>query len=127
MPEGAGPPKLINYLLTYLDQRVSPAQQGKRNREELRTLANALDALVGVSDPEAEYDEAKARTADSLMQRFKCLEQSILDGDWHVAASMSIVDENELGLTSQAEKEAALNRKMREYKFAEAKRKMAGT
>ena len=127
MPKGSGPPKVNNYLLTYLDQRVPVSKQGTRNREELMLLATSLDAMTVPSDiSDQSYDESKARAADQLMQRFKCIEQSLMDGDWYVASQMSIVPKSDQGLTSQSEKEASLAARMRDFKFAEAKKKFGG-
>ena len=123
MPKGSGPPKVNNYLLTYLDQRVPVSKQGPRNREELMLLAASLDAMTIPSDSsDQHYDKSKARAADQLMPRFKRLEQPLMGGDWYVETQMSIVPKSDYGLTSQSEKEASLAARMRDFKFTEAQK-----
>ena len=98
MPEVAGPPRAVTYSEVYLNQRIPPEKQGKRTREELSSLVLSIDSPSEEyegKDPQdmvEAFDEAKARTADLLMQWFKAVGQAVLDsGNWWTAKTLSIL------------------------------------
>ena len=84
---GKGQPLVANYVLIILNVVVPLQEQSKRNREDMALTAQMLDTL-GQADEEADsesqaFNPAKTKTADRLMQRFKAIEQAILDkGSW---------------------------------------------
>ena len=120
-----GIPSVRQYILLVLNTLVPPAKQGRRNREELLTLAASLDTLGKDGTKSQDFDSAKARTADQLMQRFKMLESAILDGNWEIANSMSLLGEERMGLATREEREASLKATLKEAKFLEAREKVA--
>ena len=128
---GGRVPSVKQYILLVLNNLVPPAKQGRRNREELLSLAASIDTLTqeggsaAASSQSSSYDQAKAATADHLMQRFKMLEAAVLDGNWEIANSMSLVDQERRGLTTQAERETSLRDTMKQAKFIEARDKVA--
>ncbi len=124
-------PSVKQYILLVLNNLVPPQKQGRRNREELMSLAASIDSLslsggsAAASRGSSAYDESKAAMADHLMQRFKMLEAVILDGNWEIANSMSLVDQELRGLTTQEERAASLKETMKQAKFLEAREKVA--
>ena len=60
-----------------------------------------------------------------MMQRFKMLESAILDGNWEIANSMSLLDEEQKGLATREEREENLKNTLKEAKFLEAREKVA--
>ena len=63
----------------------------------MRTIAEAVDALV-------EGDVLRA--GDLLIQRFKALETSVIDGTWLRARHHELIPEEGVGLASAAERQA---------------------
>ena len=120
-----GIPSVRQYILLVVNNLVPPAKQGRRNREELLMLASSLDVLGKDGDKTQSFDSAKARTGDQLMQRFKMLESAILDGNWEIANSMSLLDEEQKGLATREEREESLKNTLKEAKFLEAREKVA--
>ena len=64
-------PRVLAYLETVFNQRYGKDAVGLRTSREMRTFAEAVDALV-------EGDVLRA--GDLLIQRFKALETSVIDG-----------------------------------------------
>ena len=120
-----GIPIVRQYILLVVNNLVPPAKQGRRNREELLMLASSLDVLGKDGTKTQHFDSAKARTGDQLMQRFKMLESAILDGNWEIANSMSLLGEEQKGLATREEREASLKATLKEAKFLEAREKVA--
>ena len=122
----SGPPSITNYILLVLNARVTPDKQGRRNREELALIATFLDSLAsseGTAD--VKFDPGRAQVADQLMQRFKSIEQAILDGgEWFTAANMGILPDETPGVATQEEKEASIAARLSEARFLEAKEKL---
>ena len=63
----------ISYLETVFNQRYGKDAVGLRASREMRTIAESIDALM-------EGDVLRA--GDLLIQRFKALETSVIDGTW---------------------------------------------
>ena len=109
--------QMVTYLVSVLHGRFPQAQVGPRSCRELRTLAEALDAL-GVGD--------LPRTGDILMQRFKSIETSITDQTWEVAAQQEVIPPAGLGLTTTSERHAASRAALLHKKLEDVKRKSSG-
>ena len=120
-----GIPSVRQYILLVVNNLVPPAKQGRRNREELLMLASSLDVLGKDGTKTQHFDSAKARNGDQLMLRFKMLESAILDGNWEIANSMSLLDEEQKGLATREEREESLKNTLKEAKFLEAREKVA--
>ena len=89
------------------------------------TLASSLDTLGKDGTKTQDFDSGKARTADQLMQRFKMLESAILDGNWEIANSMSLLGEEKRGLATREEPVASLKATLKEAKFLEARERVS--
>jgi hypothetical protein len=126
---GRGQPLVANYVLIILNAVVPLQEQSKRNREDMALTAQMLDTL-GQADEEADsesqaFDPAKAKTADQLMQRFKAIEQAILDkGSWYTAENMSLLPDTTPGIATHGEREASLKMRLAEHKYEEAREKL---
>ena len=66
-------PRVLAYLETVFNQRYGKDAVGLRTSREMRTIAESIDALM-------EGDVLRA--GDLLVQRFKALETSVIDGTW---------------------------------------------
>ena len=113
--EDAG--RMVSYLTSIVHGHVPPSQLGARSSREMRTLAEALDALKGGRLPQL---------ADLLMQRFKSLEVAALDGNWAVASKLELVPEAPLGLASPEERLAAQAAQRQAIKLKDGTRRMSG-
>ena len=56
------------------------------------------------------------------MQRFKALEQKVMDGDWGTAGRLELLPERQVGLTPLSEQSAAARSQLLHLKLMEAKR-----
>ena len=126
---GKGQPLVANYVLIILNAVVPLQEQSKRNREDISSTAQMLDTLGQVdeeTDAESRaFDPAKAKTADQLMQRFKAVEQAILDkGSWYTAEKMSLLPDSTPGIATHGEREASLKMRLAEHKYEEAREKL---
>jgi len=92
-------PRVLNYLETVFNQRYSRDAVGLRTAREMRTLAEALDAMITGDS---------ARAGDLLIQRFKALETSVMDGNWTMARHHELIPEEGVGLASDAERGLAV-------------------
>ena len=90
--------RVVSYLTTIFHAKNSPDKVGIRTSREMRTLAEALDALKAGQLPEV---------ADLLIQRFKSLEVGASSGAWDVAQRLELIPEMDLGLASAQEVRAA--------------------
>ena len=109
--QGEGPlePVAVRYLTTVLNQ----AQQSMtlRNSRELRTLAEALDRLIGGKTAEA---------GDLLIQRFKAVEMASGEGSWRVAQHLELIPSSAVTAVNHEEREAACRQEVREARVRRA-------
>ena len=101
-------------MVRYLTTALSPAHpsMGVRNQRELRTLAEALDALIGGD---------LGRAADLLMQRFKAVELAATDaGGWAAASHLELIPEVNASSSTLSEREAAARALVRQDKLQKA-------
>jgi len=93
-------PHISTYLTTVLlpGAKNKETLKNKRNHSELEALAAILDAALS--------GEA-ARCADVAMQRFKALEMLLDGASWDLAEEVELKN-TQKGLTTDAEKEAAM-------------------
>eukprot|EP00971_Amphidinium_carterae_P009217 181718-Amphidinium_carterae.1 len=70
------PPVAMTYLLTVYFNRYPPKELGVRTERELCTLMVTIDHILR-GDP--------ARALDTLAQRVKSLERSVMDKTWDTA------------------------------------------
>jgi hypothetical protein len=118
-PEAAGSAALmVSYLTAIFHGRYPPEKVGIRTTRELRTLAEALDALGRGDLPSL---------ADLLMQRFKALEVSVQDGSWATAQRLELLPAKDVGLASAEEQRAAARAELLHLKLDEAKKKYGKT
>ena len=94
-------PRVVAYLETVFNQRYGKDAVGLRTSRKMRTIAEAVDALV-------EGDVLRA--GDLLIQRFKALETSVIDGTWLRARHHELIPEEGVGLASAAERQAISRR-----------------
>ena len=78
-------PRVLTYLETVFNQRYGKDAVGLRTSREMRTIAESIDALV-------------LRAGDLLIQRFKALETSVVDGTWSRADITSLFQRKASGL-----------------------------
>ena len=77
----------------------------------MRTIAESIDALM-------EGDVLRA--GDLLIQRFKALETSVIDGTWARARQHELIPEEGVGLASSEEWQAISRLELQQRKLAEA-------
>ena len=70
---------------------------GLRTSREMRTIAESIDALM---------EGNVLRAGDLLIQRFKALETSVIDGTWSRARHHELIPEEGVGLASAGERQA---------------------
>jgi hypothetical protein len=99
---------LITAYLTRVLQATRSDPLPMRSERELRTLAEALDSLLGGD---------VARAGDILMQRFKAIETAEHEGNWNVASRLELIPERTASAVSYAEREAAMNLELRDRKY----------
>ena len=85
---------------------------GLRTSRELRTLAEALDA-IGTGD--------LPRLADLLTQRFKAIETYVQDGTWQIAKHQELIPAIEGGLSTVKERREAAKQETRELRLVESR------
>ena len=83
----------------------------------MRTIAEAVDALV-------EGDVLRA--GDLLIQRFKALETSVIDGTWLRGRHHELIPEEGVGLASAAERQAISRLELERRKLTEVASKKKG-
>jgi len=101
-------------MVRYLTTALTPAHPslGMRNQRELRTLAEALDALLAGN---------VAQAADFLMQRFKAVELAATDtAGWAAASHLEIIPDTRASASSISEREHAARALLRADKLARA-------
>jgi len=99
------PPAAQKYL-TCLVQVAQKMNLGRRDRQELQTLAQCLDHLAC---------GRLAPLGDILMQRFKAVETAVSTKSWEIAPHMELVQAGDgAGVTSQREQELAAKMTIKE-------------
>ena len=112
-----GTHKVVAYLSSIFHGSHTPQSIGIRTSREMRTLAEALDALQAGKLPEV---------ADLLVQRFKALETSIQDGNWNLAKRLEVIPDSTSGLTSMEERRAAARDELQSLQLLQAKTRVEG-
>ena len=102
----------MTYLTAVFHGMFPPDKVGPRTTREMRTLAEALDALGSGDLP---------RTADLLVQRFKSVEESVKRGNWDEAGFLELISREHVGLTSQNERLAAQRGRLMEQRLVKAR------
>ena len=110
-------PRVLTYLETVFNQRYSRDTVGVRTAREMRTVAEALDAILA---------DDHLRAGDLLIQRFKALETSVVEGNWSMARHHEIIPEEGVGLATTAEKQLMTLLELQRRKLAEPRGKPAG-
>ena len=106
-------PRMVAYLTMLLRGKNLTHMSAEQSRE-LRTLAEALDALGHGNLSEV---------ADLLMQRFKSREHAALTGQEDLAKHLELIPAAEGGLISAGERSMAAAAQLQEAKIIEASRK----
>ena len=106
-------PVVTAYLTTILQPALGK-DLGGRSKQELRTLAECLDAML-------KGDMSAA--ADMLVGRFLAVEQSEHDQHWNVARHMELVRSQEVSAVPEDLLERAVTAERRDARL-EAARKM---
>ena len=104
-------PRVLAYLETVFNQRYGKDAVGLRTSREMRTIAESIDALM-------EGDVLRA--SDLLIQRFKALETSVIDGTWARARHHELIPEEGVGLASAEERQAISRLELQRRKLAES-------
>ena len=102
-----GAPRVVRYLTTVV-QVASSSGVGVRNERELRTLAEALDAMI-LGD--------LARAADILMMRFKAVELASSSSDWSSAKYLELIPQTQVSSLTEGEQDAIARQKIRDAKL----------
>ena len=89
---------VVQYITSIWHGKHPVGEMGARNVQELRTMGEALDALLRGDLP---------HLGDLLMQRLKAIEQATKDGHWSVAKHLELVEGTDVGLATAAEVSAA--------------------
>jgi hypothetical protein len=102
-------PTATRYLTTVLSQsRSGSAALGVRSQRELRTLAEASDALASGE---------LGKCGDLLMQRFKAVEEATDAGGWEVARHLELIPEQKVSIVSDQEREMASSKEVKRSKL----------
>ena len=105
-PDKGPSPRVVEYLTTVLEK--GERELGIRNARELRTLAQAIDAII-------RGDLAFA--ADTLVQRFKAVETATLEGGWGLAQHLELIPSQKITSVSETERRQAADQELREGKL----------
>ena len=108
--------RAVSYLNAIFLGSHGQDQVGMRTSQEMRTIAEALDALSEGKLPQL---------GDLLMQRFKALELSVSDKGWTLAAQVDITGKP-TGLTNETEKMLAARSALLTQKINDAKKRLGG-
>ena len=104
--------RFVTYLTTVFHGMFPPEKVRPRTTREMRTLAEALDAL-GSGD--------LSRTADLLVQRFKSVEESVKRRNWDDAGFLELISRDQVGLTSPNERLAVQQGRLMEQRLVPTK------
>ena len=100
--EQAAVTDLKEIVTTYLTVGLMPGAAasgnpvGRRNEREMRTLAEALDALLSGN---------LAQAGDIMMQRFRACEMSVQEGDWTLAQHLELIPDQRVSCIPQGMRE----------------------
>ena len=102
---------VTSYLTTALNPSL--AVQGKplglRNERELRTLAEALDALLRGDLPVI---------GDILLQRFRAVELNAIEGDWKLAHHLELIPQHAVSCVPPGMRQAIVQEQNKLDKYA---------
>ena len=105
-------------VTAYLNQIVfnqNPASKiGIRSTRELMTLALVIDEIL---------EGNQLRALDVLLQRFKAVEASFLEGGWAVAKHLELIPATTASMTREDERELAAKSELRALKLRESLQK----
>ena len=104
-------PRVMEYVTTVGFKNVV----GIRNQKELKTLAQALDAILTGN---------LCLAGDTLMQRLKALEQASADGTWAAAEYLEVTPRGSATSVPQEEREQALGEARRAARSEAALRRV---
>ena len=90
-------PRVVEYLTTVLETKKD-RELGVRNSRELRTLAQAIDAVLSGD---------LLFGVDTLMQRFKAVELASQDQGWHLAEQLELIPVQSVSSVNEQERQAA--------------------
>ena len=110
-------PKLVGYLTAILHGHVPVEKMDGRDVRELRTIAEALDAL---------QEGQLAEFADLLMQRFKSIEHRVLSGSGALEDHLELIPPKFEGLVGRSEQMMAMGQQYKLLKVKEATNKLKG-
>ena len=100
-------------MATYLNQVLlthpPPQKMGVRNLREIQTLQLAMDCLLNGD---------LGMVGDVLMQRFKAIEGSMVDGGWELSRHMELIPSATVSTTTPEERERAGRLAVREAKLS---------
>ena len=106
-PDGLAP--IVTAYLTSVLQPSLGKELTRRNERELRTLAEAIDAILGGN---------LAGACDMLVQRFKAVEASATSDGWQVGRHLELIPEARVSSISQEERARAAKREREDVKLA---------
>jgi hypothetical protein len=93
---GEWTPRCVQYLTTVMEAQQK--DMGLRNKRELRTLAEAIDALL-LGD--------NLRATDILAARFSAVEMSSHEGSWSVSSHLELIPQTSASTASTRAMRAA--------------------
>ena len=114
--EGDQPQKVLSYLTAIFHGQFPVKEVGIRTSRELKTIALALDELGKGHLPQV---------GDLLMQRFKALQTSVVDGNWATAKRLELLPDDQITLTSFEERRQAAKDELVHLKLEEAQERAA--
>ena len=106
--------KVMAYLSQVVMANHPPSKMGMRSHRELVTLAMAVDEILA-----GQFQQA----LDLLLQRFKAVEASLVDGNWSTAKHLEIIPPAAASLTTEEERARAAKAELSSLKLKEAMNK----
>ena len=104
-------PRVLGHLETVFNKRYGKDAVGLRTSREMRTITETIDALMEGDVLLAGY---------LLIQRFKALETSVIDGTWPRARHHELIPEDGAGLASAAQRQAISRLELQRRRLTEA-------
>ena len=108
--------KICAHLSQILLVTHPPAKMGLRTLRELQTLSVSIDHLLA---------GRVAQATDTLVQRLKACEMSLVDGNWAMARHLEIIPPSTATLVQSEERELAAKQELRNLKLKESMKKVA--
>ena len=108
-------PVVTRYLINMVQHQTQ--QLSIRNERELRTLAEALDALL---------TGRFAEVGDLLMQRFRAIECAAVEGGWEMARHMELIPPMTATSVTQRERQDAASLELQELKVRALQQRAGG-